>query len=52
MINVTHVVYSVDERVVTAVAHCQPVTAEKYNINITKPKIMYILKFMFIYVDL
>lgn len=39
-INGTHVVYSIDERIVTAVAHCQPVATEKYDVYETKPKLM------------
>lgn len=34
----THVVYSIDERVVTAVAHCQPVATEEHDVDVTKPK--------------
>jgi len=34
----TYVVYAVNKRIVTAVAHCQPVATEEYDIDITKPK--------------
>lgn len=34
----THVVYSIDKWIVTTVAHCEPVTTEEYNVDITKPK--------------
>lgn len=40
IINSTYVVYSVDKWVVAAVAHCQPVTTEEYDVYVTKPKIM------------
>jgi len=40
IINSTYVVYSVDKWVITAVAHCQPITTEEYDVYVTKPKIM------------
>lgn len=33
----THVVYAVDERVVTAVAHCQPIATEPNDIYVSVP---------------
>lgn len=36
----TYIVYSIDKRVVTAIAHCQPVTTEEDDIDIMKPKTM------------
>lgn len=44
-VNSTHVVYSVDERIITAVAHCQPIAKEKYDVYVTKSKIKKILKY-------
>jgi len=34
----THVIYSIDEWIVTAVAHCKPVTAKEHNVYIAKSK--------------
>lgn len=34
----THVVYSIDKRIVTAVAHRQPVATEKHDVDVSKPK--------------
>jgi len=38
--NGTYVVYSIDKWVVTAVAHCQPVTTKEHDVYVTEPKIM------------
>lgn len=38
MYNSTHVVYSINKRIVTAVAHCQPVATKEYDVDVTKPK--------------
>lgn len=33
----THIVYSVNERIVTTVAHREPVTAEEYYVDVSVP---------------
>lgn len=42
-VNSTHIVYSIDERIVTAVAHSQPIAKEKYDVYVMKSKIKKIL---------
>lgn len=40
----THVVYPVDKRVVTAVAHRQPVATEEHDVDVTEPRTTGFLK--------
>lgn len=33
----TYVIYSVDEWIIAAITHCEPVTAEPYDIDVVVP---------------